>query len=32
MLWVDEPWVENAMVRPLVSCSVLIGEEAFAYQ
>src|SRR5262252_2326614 len=31
-LSVDEPFVENAIVCPLVSCSVLIGDDAFAYQ
>jgi hypothetical protein len=32
MLCVDEPLVEKAMVCPLVSCSVLIGEDVLAYQ
>jgi hypothetical protein len=32
MLWVEEPLVENATVRPLVSCSVRIGDVVLAYQ
>src|SRR5947199_10809251 len=30
--WVDEPLVENAIVWPLVSCSVLMGDDVLAYQ
>jgi hypothetical protein len=32
MLWVEEPLVEKASVLPSASLSVLMGEEALAYQ